>query len=213
MADYDKFAAGGAKPALIGGFDFPAAPLGVLRSKNITPDKETGIGRYSDPQIARMLRYSVRPDGQASVLPLMPYGDMSDEDIVGILSFLRAQPTVRHAVADNEWTMIGKAIRTFVPTFKPREGVKAPKLSPPQQPTIERGTYIARGVGNCVNCHSPLDQLTFAPNGPEFSGGVAMEPAIRDGVDKSLWFQPPNLTPLKGSALLRFPDRETFVAR
>jgi mono/diheme cytochrome c family protein len=212
-ADYDKFAMSGIKPALIGGFEFPAAPLGVLRSKNITPDNETGIGRYSDPQIARMLRYSVRPDGQASVLPLMPFGDMSDEDLVGILSWLRAQPPVRHEVATNEWTMIGKVMRTFVPTFKPRTDAHPTAVSPPQQPTKERGEYIARGVGNCVGCHSPLNQLTFVPNGPAFSGGVAMEPAIREGVDKTLWFAPPNLTPLKGSALMRFPDRETFVAR
>ncbi len=213
IADFDKWAASGERPALTGGFEFPAAPLGVLRSKNITPDRETGIGRYSDPQIARMLRYSVRPDGQASVLPLMPYGDMSDDDIVGILSYLRAQPAVRHEVKDNEWTMVGKAIRTFVGTFKPRENVNPPKTAPAQAPTKERGAYIARGVGNCTNCHTPLNQLTFAPDGPEFSGGIAVEPERRAGVDTTLWFKPPNITPLKGSALMKFPDRETFVAR
>jgi mono/diheme cytochrome c family protein len=212
-AELDKFAASGVYPPLTGGFEIPAAPLGVLRSKNITPDRETGIGRYSDPQIARMLRYAVRPNGQASVLPLMPYGDMSDSDIVGILSYLRTQPPIRHEVAENEWTMIGKVIRTFVATFKPRTGVHPPAVAPAQAPTKERGAYIARGVGNCVNCHSPLNQLTFALDGVEFSGGVAMEPAIREGVDPALWFVPPNITPLKGSALMRFPDRETFVAR
>jgi hypothetical protein len=40
-----------------------------------------------------------------------------------------------------------------------------------------------------------------------------MEPRDIAGVDQSLWFAPPNLTPLKGSALNRFPDRETFIAR
>ena len=64
-----------------------------------------------------------------------------------------------------------------------------------------------------MSCHSPLDQLTFSLNGPEFSGGVAIEPRDIPNVDRSLWFQPPNLTPLPGSALTRFPDRETFVAR
>jgi mono/diheme cytochrome c family protein len=212
-AEVDKWASTGEKPALTGGFEFPAAPLGVLRSKNITPDPETGIGRYTDPQIARMLRYSVRPDGQASVLPLMPYGDMSDDDIVGILSYLRAQKPVRHEVPPNEWTMIGKVIRTFVATFKPRTNVNPPKVAPPQEPTKERGAYIARGVGNCINCHTPLNQLTFAPEGPEFSGGVPMEPALRNGVDTTLWFAPPNITALKGSAFSKFPDRATFVAR
>jgi mono/diheme cytochrome c family protein len=55
------------KPRLIGGRRFAAPPLGAIYSKNLTPDSETGIGRYTDPQLARMLRYSVRPDGHASV--------------------------------------------------------------------------------------------------------------------------------------------------
>ena len=54
-------------PPLSGGRAFRADPLGVIYSKNLTPDPETGIGRYSDAQIARMLRWSVRPDGKASV--------------------------------------------------------------------------------------------------------------------------------------------------
>jgi hypothetical protein len=100
-----------------------------------------------------------------------------------------------------------------VPTFKPRTNVHPAAVAPPSAPTKERGAYVARAVANCVNCHSPLDQLTFAVDGPEFSGGVAMEPAVRPGADPALWFKPPNLTPLKGSALMRFPDRETFIAR
>ena len=63
---------------------FPLGPLGTLYSKNLTPDPQTGLGRYSDPQIARMLRHGVRPNGLASIPPLMPYGDMSDDDIVAI---------------------------------------------------------------------------------------------------------------------------------
>jgi len=75
------------------------------------------------------------------------------------------------------------------------------------------GQYLARSVGNCSGCHSPLNQLTFSLNGPEYSGGVALEPQAFSGVDPTVWFEPPNLTSLKGSALDRFPDRETFVAR
>jgi mono/diheme cytochrome c family protein len=210
---YERYAQTGERPPLMGGVKFPAPPLGAIYSKNITPDRETGIGRYSDPQIARMLRYAVRPDGKASIRPLMPFGDLSDEDVVGILSYLRAQPPVRHDVPDADWTLIGKVIKSLVVVFKPRTEVKAMKTAPAQQPTRERGEYLARGVADCTGCHSPLNQLTFALDGPEFSGGVPMEPRDIAGVDKSVWFAPPNLTPLKGSALNRFPDRETFVAR
>jgi hypothetical protein len=73
---------GGRRPPLTGGQKFPLGPLGVVYSKNLTPDPETGIGRYTDGQIARMMRWAVRPDGRASIPPMMRFGDMSDEDMI-----------------------------------------------------------------------------------------------------------------------------------
>jgi hypothetical protein len=73
--------------------------------------------------------------------------------------------------------------------------------------------YLARSVGNCSGCHSPMNQLTFQLTGPEFSGGTPIGPRAIPGVDPTRWFVPPNLTPRDGSAIRRFPDRETFVAR
>ena len=67
VEEYDKFFTGGPRPALTGGFQFALGPLGTLYSKNLTPDPETGIGRYTDGQVARMLRHNVRPDGRASI--------------------------------------------------------------------------------------------------------------------------------------------------
>ena len=212
---FEKYVETGVRQPLSGGYPLPAPPLGVVYSANLTPDPETGIGRYSDGQIARMLRYAVKPNNLASIRPLMPYGDMSDEDIVAVISFLRAQAPVRNVVPGAEWTLVGKVIKSLAPTFKPRTDaeIHPPKTSPPSQATRERGEYIARSLGNCIACHSPLNQLTFAVNGPEFSGGLPIEPRALSGVDHSLWFKPPNLTPLPGSALTRFPDRDTFVAR
>jgi mono/diheme cytochrome c family protein len=203
----------GERPPLAGGMRFAAPPLGAIYSRNITPDPETGIGNASDAAVARMLRYAVRLNGRASVRPLMQFAGMSDEDLTAVLSFLRAQPPVVHKVPDPEWTLIGKIVKSLSPAFKPRDNVNTPRTSPAAQPTRERGEYLARAVGNCSGCHSPLNQLTFALNGPEFSGGADMEPREIADVDRSLWFRPPNLTPRAGSALGRFPDRETFVAR
>ena len=75
---------------LSGGNEFNL-PVGVFRVPNITPDVETGIGRYTDPQLARMLRHGVRPNGKM-VLPFMPFADLSDEDLTAVISYLRAQP-------------------------------------------------------------------------------------------------------------------------
>jgi mono/diheme cytochrome c family protein len=200
---FERHAETGERPALKGGFRFAAPPLGVIYSRNITPDPETGIGRYSDGQIARMLRFAVRPDGKASIRPLMQFGDMSDEDIVAILSYLRTQPPVRHAVPEAEWSLIGKVMKSLMVPFKSRTEVRAAKTSPPSQPTVARGEYLARGVGNCSGCHSPLNQLTLALDGPEFSGGQPMEPRNIRGVDQKLWFKPPNITSLNRSADLK----------
>jgi mono/diheme cytochrome c family protein len=211
--EYDKALETGARPALIGGMRFAAAPLGVIYSRNITPDAETGIGRYTDAQLARMLRYSVRPDGHASVQLIMPYGNMADADVVAILSYLRSQPAVSHGVPANAWTLMGKAVKSFAPVFKPRTDVNASAQSPASAPTRERGEYLARNVANCVACHTERDSISFAPVRPEFAGGSEMEPAERTGAEKDVWFRTPNLTPSAGSALSKFPDRETFIAR
>src|SRR5262249_34740661 len=174
---------------------------------------ETGIGRYSDGQIARMMRWSILPSGRASVRPLMPFHNMSEDDVVAIISFLRQQKPVRHVVPKNEFTLIGKVIKSFAPAFKPRDSINPPAVAPAKAPTKERGEYLARYVGNCIGCHTNLDDMTFAPVGPEFAGGEVMSPANLPGADKETWFVTPNLTPSKGSALLKFPDRATFVAR
>jgi mono/diheme cytochrome c family protein len=167
------------RPPLVGGRRMAAAPLGAVYAKNLTPDPETGIGRYTDAQIGRMLRWSVRPNGRASLQLLMPFGNMSDADLTAIVSFLRSQPPVRHAVPENEMTLIGKVVKSLSPVFKPRRAVHPPAEPPAEQPTRERGEYVARSVANCGGCHTKHDPLSFAVIGPEFAGGTEMEPEAR----------------------------------
>ena len=130
--------ADGETVALRGGQEFPAPPLGVIYAKNLTPDPETGIGRYSDGQIARMMRWSVRPDGRASVRPLMPFHNMSQQDLDAIISFLRTQSPVRNVVPGNKFTLIGKIVKSLAPTFKPRDAINPPQVSPAE--AMNQGT-------------------------------------------------------------------------
>lgn len=203
----------GEKVPLAGGLKIPLGPIGVIYAANLTPDAETGIGRYSDAQIARMMRWSVRPNGRTTLEPLMPFGDMSQDDLDAIISYLRSQKPVRNPVPENEWTLMGKVVKSLAPTFKPRTAIHPAAVAPAQAVTKERGEYLARFVTNCAGCHTPRDQMTFTATGPEFSGGMEMEPMPFPGADMSTWFRTPNLTPQKGSALMKFPDRETFIAR
>jgi mono/diheme cytochrome c family protein len=214
VEEFQRFVETGTPPSLAGGYPLRIGPLGTLYAKNLTPDRETGIGQYTDGQIARLLRHGVRRDGQSSIPLIMPFGDMSDTDVVAVISFLRSLPPVRHEVPQNEWTTFGKVMRTFVAAARPRLDVRPPKDAPPQEPIPARGEYLARSVADCVTCHSPIDQATGALTGPEFSGATALiDPVPLKDVDTSMWFLPPNITPLQGSALSKFPDRATFVAR
>ena len=71
--------------------------LGEIHIPNITPDKETGIGNWTDDEIARAIREGVDRDG-ARLFPIMPYDNfkhMSDEDIASVVVYLRSIPAVR----------------------------------------------------------------------------------------------------------------------
>ena len=207
----ERLMAEGRPVPLVGGARFAAAPLGVAYSKNLTPDPETGIGRYSDEQIARLLRWGVRPNGRAVIQLLMPYDGMSDADLAAIISYLRVQAPVRHEVPADEFTLIGKVVKSLVPVFKPRRAVQPANTVPDS--SRARGEYLARHVANCVGCHTRREPPTFAAKAPEFSGGSELEPEKRSGADPLVWFRTPNLTPAAGSALSKFPDRATFIAR
>ncbi|MBI4543157.1 MAG: cytochrome c [Gemmatimonadetes bacterium] len=102
---------------------------------------------------------------------------------------------------ENEWTLLGKVVRTLAPTFKPRTNIHVPATTPAEAPTTERGEYLARYVANCVGCHTQRDPMTYKSIGPDFAGGMEMEPLPLPGADMGLWFTSPNLRPAAGSAL------------
>ena len=177
----------GSSPALSGGGSF-VIPPGTIRVPNLTPDSATGIGRFGDSAIARMLRYGVRHDGR-SAIPFMEFQEMSDADIVAVLSFLRSRPAVRNPVADHGLNLMGKAVMAFV--MKPI-GPSAPPLaeSPPPGPTVERGAYLVTALSNCAGCHTQQNMMTGAFTGPRLAGGTPMETVG----DKPIPVVPPSIT-------------------
>jgi mono/diheme cytochrome c family protein len=207
----------GKEVPLAGGFAFPMGPLGSIVSANLTPDTKTGIGRYTDEQIFRMMRHGIRPSGLASMPVLMPFWKMADDDLVAIVSYLRSLPPVEREAPPAKWTFLGKAVRTFSTTFKPIENPDAPAVAPPMAPTVERGEYLARYVANCVGCHTQRDMMTYEATGPEFAGGMEFEPwpELHQflGEDPELWLRTPNITPDPNSALSKFKTKEEFIQR
>lgn len=201
-AEKEKVRAGERIP-LAGGLEF-RFPLGSFYTPNLTPDRETGIGRRTDAQLARMIRHGVRADGKAA-LPFMQFQNLSEEDLVAVISFLRSQPPVRRAVPDHRTTFIGKAVMAFL--IKP-EGPSAPilKSTPAEAPTVERGDYVVNRVAVCWECHTKRNPLDGSFVNAKFSGGAEF------GLDDERVIVTPNLTPSKVGRITSW-DEEQFVGR
>ena len=190
MTEFRKVDRGEEVP-LKGGFNFQM-PFGTMYAPNITPDKETGIGRFTDGEIARSLRYGVRHDGRALV-DFMPFYDISDDDLTAILSFLRAQEPIHNPRPEHEYNLLGKAIFSFV--IKPMGDGEVPAAPAPDS-TAEYGAYIANSIANCRGCHTPRDMMTGAYTGPDLSGGNKFEIINEDGtIEKNKHVVTPNITP------------------
>jgi mono/diheme cytochrome c family protein len=196
-----------------GGQKFQIGPLGRMYPGNLTPDAETGIGRYTDRQLFRMLRHSIKPDGTASLWPIMPFFMMADDELVAIVSYLRSTDPVRHVVPEAEYTFMGKVLRTRLDAFRPLLDHEAPALAPAEAATAERGEYVARYVANCMACHTAHDLATMRFTGPEFAGGAEFEAENVPGADTTLRYRSPNLTPHPSGVLARFETKDAWIAR
>lgn len=203
-AESDEVRAG-AMPPLAGGYEF-VLPLGRIRAPNLTPDPETGIGRRSDEELARVLRHGVMPDGRAAI-PFMEAQNLSHDDLVAVISFLRSQPPVRRAVPSHEINLIGKAVTAFL--IKP-VGPSGPVLqsAPSEAPTVERGAYLATSVAACAACHTKRNMLDGSFENERFAGGSVFE--IEGDPEHIL--VTPNLTPSKVGRIAGWTE-EQFVGR
>lgn len=196
----------GATPPLTGGNIFKLA-LGRVYTPNLTPDPETGIGRRSDAQLARILRYGVRHDGRAA-MPFMEFHNMSDEDLRAVISFLRSQTPVRRAVPQHELTFMGKAVMAFLirpigPSMQP------PKQTPAQEASVARGAYLANAVAGCAECHTKRNLMDGSYVGARFAGGFEMG----NDRNKDEVFVTPNLTPDPKTGRIAAWSEDQFVGR
>ena len=185
---------------LTGGVMFDL-PLGKLYSKNITSDKETGIGNYSDREIARALRYGVHPDGTV-VYDFMPFHNMSDEDMTAVISYLRTQKPVQHAVPKHDLNILGKIVKAFLVKPVGPDGEVAKKIT--KDSTAAYGRYLATSIANCNGCHTQRS-ITGAYTGKPFAGGGPM-------IEHGLTFLPPNLTPDSSGRIFNWTE-EQFINR
>ncbi|HUM05539.1 MAG TPA: c-type cytochrome [Terriglobales bacterium] len=156
-SDHDWKAAG--MPALPGreGAGWVIAEEGLpgrIVAQNLTPDRETGTGTWSDDQLARAIREGVGHDGRA-LFPMMPYRNfrrLPDEDLASVVVYLRSLPGVHNPLPPTEMIFPVKYLIRSVPEPL-TEPVSAPDLSTPER----RGEYLVTLAG-CADCHTPMDR-------------------------------------------------------
>jgi mono/diheme cytochrome c family protein len=156
-----------------GGLGFKL-PFGTLYSTNITPDKETGIGNYSDQDFLNSLHRGVRRDG-ARLYPAMPYTSytyISDDDALAIKAYLFSLPPVHAPARENtlgfpfnqRWGMM-----FWSAVFNPDT-----RFKPNTSKSVEwnRGAYLAEALAHCGECHTPRNPAFALDNRNKFAGAL-----------------------------------------
>ncbi|WP_370680373.1 cytochrome c [Comamonas sp. GB3 AK4-5] len=167
-------AKGGAENA--GGFPMPS-PFGLIYSTNITPDPETGIGKWSYEAFERAMRHGIDREGR-NLYPAFPYTAftrVTDEDMHAIYAYLMSQPAVKNQAPKTDLGFPFN-IRQGVALWNWKyltPGPVAPDAS--QTPEWNRGVYIAEGLGHCSACHSPRDQFAGEKKGMFHLAGGSVE--------------------------------------
>jgi mono/diheme cytochrome c family protein len=135
---------------------------------NITPDLETGIGRWTNEQIAAAVRDGHRPDGSliGPPMPVESYRGISDRDLTAIVVFLRTMPPIRHAISE-------RSHYPFKLTSHGPAVVSVP--DPPKDNPVKRGEYLAVHLAHCMDCHSPQLSEGKRDAGRPGAPGVVLE--------------------------------------
>ena len=127
-----------------GGFHL-VDPAFDVYTANITPDKETGIGEWTDEQIITAIREGKDKDGKI-IFPPMPvptYNNMSDDDVKAIVAYLHTLKPVHNEVPESKWNIPQQAM-------PPAKGLPAP----PTTDKVAYGGYIVNSLAHCFECHT-----------------------------------------------------------
>jgi mono/diheme cytochrome c family protein len=175
-------------PVNTGGRRFDGA-FGTVYSTNLTADRETGLGGWTDQQVIDAIRLGRRPDG-ARLVPVHPYptfNGMAAEDLKALVAYLRTLPAVKRPTPPKKLVPLFQSVG--LPAWL--SFFAATETPPATAPTsgLARGEYLVRAVGHCGECHTPRT-MTMAPDTSRFLAGNPKGPENSEV---------PNIT----------PDRET----
>jgi mono/diheme cytochrome c family protein len=148
-------------------------PFGTIYSSNITPDAETGIGRWPEAAFRRAMRSGVARDGQ-HLYPTFPYDhftNVTDEDDHALYAYLMTRETVRAPARANElpFPLDQRFVIAGWKLLFLRRGTYQP--DPTKSAEWNRGAYLAEGLAHCGACHTPRNALGAERANVQFAGG------------------------------------------
>jgi mono/diheme cytochrome c family protein len=181
--------------------------IGTWSAPNLTPDPATGIGRVSDGELARMLRYGVNRDGRIAPPFMDAYANLAEDDLVAIISFLRSLPPVPGTPPVQRINLLGKiTLAYFLEPYAP-DGTPPGHVEP--QVSSRYGDYIANTLAGCRTCHTARNLRTGTYLSPAFSGGLPFRSRLHPGQV----YVSPNLTPDAETGRIATWSEEQFVQR
>jgi mono/diheme cytochrome c family protein len=148
-------------------------PFGAIYSPNLTPDRDTGIGAWSDEEFYRALRLGVAPDG-SRYYPAFPYPYFTKlirDDILAIRAYLATLAPVSNTVPPPElrWPLSYRVVMRGWNWLFFKPGI----LQPDQQKSTawNRGRYLVEGLGHCGACHTPKNFFGADKRRQAYGGG------------------------------------------
>ncbi len=159
-----------------------STPMGKIYTTNITPDPDTGIGRYSEADFAKALRAGVARDGH-NLYPAMPYpsyAKIRDQDVHALyVYFMQGVKPVREAnrPSDIPWPLnVRWPLKLWNLVFLD-EAIYQDKSG--KSVEWNRGAYLVQGLGHCGACHTPrgvaFEEKALDESGTLFLGGATLD--------------------------------------
>jgi mono/diheme cytochrome c family protein len=149
-------------------------PFGGIYSPNLTPDGDTGLGKWSDDDFYRALRFGVAPDG-SRYYPAFPYPNftkLTRPDILAIKAYLATLTPVKNSAPPPElrWPLNYRVLMRGWNWLFFKPGI----VMPDQAKSVDwnRGRYLVEGPGHCGACHTPKNMFGADKRGQTFGGGL-----------------------------------------
>lgn len=192
-----------------GGAPFPT-PIGTFFPQNLTPDAETGVGRWQPVDFVNAMTRGLSPSGR-HYFPAFPYTSFRNvgvDDLLDLFGYLRSLPPVRSPerrpdLPFEAFARRGVGLWNLVALRGP---LVAPEAT--HDPSWNRGAYLVTGIGHCGECHTPrgrlmtLDRSRWQAGGPHPSD-EGQVPSLRKLVERGRYKDAADLT-------LALQNGETF---